>query len=333
MKYHNRNAKKNGKILRRIHSVHSLLFLFLFLQSITSLSQTKNKFFSTPDTLNQKRFILVSSGQAAIWISGMIGLNQEWYAQYPKSGFHFYNDMREWQQVDKVGHGWSAYFGSQLSTALFQWSGVKPKRAALYGTGVGIGFVTLIEILDAYSAEWGFSVGDISANISGSLLFGSQQWLWGEQRIQYKFSSHISNYPNSSEQRRANHLFGKSLPEKILKDYNHQTYWLSVNLSSFFKKTKFPKWLNVAVGYGASGMLGGYENKGLDKTTLEPFNFSDVKRIRQFYFSPDIDLSRIEWHGKKISWLKPFHFLKLKFPMPAIEWNTGGQLLFHPIYF
>lgn len=319
---------------RRLWSTCSLSLLFcLFFFSPDSNAQTFQHVFSPSDSFNKKRFIAVSSGQAAIWISGMVGLNNEWYANYPKSGFHFYNDIREWQQVDKAGHGWSAYFGAQLSTALFRWSGVKPKRAAMYGTGVGIGFVTLIEILDAYSAEWGFSVGDISANISGSLLFGAQEMAWGEQRIQYKFSSHISSYPMSNAQERAHHLFGKSPAEKVLKDYNHQTYWLSVNPFSFAKQSKFPKWLNVAVGYGADGMFGGYENKGIDKTTLQSFDFSAVQRIRQFYISPDIDFSRIEWHGKKISWLKPLHFLKLKFPMPTLEWNTGGQFVFHPLFF
>jgi hypothetical protein len=50
----------------------------------------------------------------------------------------------------------------------------------------------------------------------------------------------------------------------MLKDYNGQTYWLSVNLHSFYKGSKIPKWLNLAIGYGANGMLtGNGENNGL----------------------------------------------------------------------
>jgi hypothetical protein len=57
--------------------------------------------------------------------------------------------------------------------------------------------------------------------------------------------------------------FRESL-EQMLKDYNGQTYWLSVNLHSFYKGSKIPKWLNLAIGYGANGMLtGNGENNGL----------------------------------------------------------------------
>jgi hypothetical protein len=41
-------------------------------------------------------------------------------------------------------------------------------------------------------------------------------------------------------------VLGSSLGTNA-KDYNGQTYWLSVNLHSFIKA---PKWLNLAIGYG-----------------------------------------------------------------------------------
>jgi hypothetical protein len=43
-------------------------------------------------------------------------------------------------------------------------------------------------------------------------------------------------------------VLGSSLAEQILKDYNGQTYWLSVNLHSFYKGSKIPNgliWLLV----------------------------------------------------------------------------------------
>jgi hypothetical protein len=62
-------------------------------------------------------------------------------------------------------------------------------------------------------------------------------------------------------QYRQTNVLGSSLAEQMLKDYNGQTYWLSVNLHSFYKN---PKWLNLAIGYGANGMLtGNGENNGL----------------------------------------------------------------------
>jgi hypothetical protein len=74
--------------------------------------------------------------------------------------------------------------------------------------------------------------------------------------------------------------------EQILKDYNGQTYWLSVNLHSFYKGSKIPKWLNLAIGYGANGMLTGVKITGcfLKKNGAS----------RRFYLSLDVDLTKID---------------------------------------
>jgi hypothetical protein len=59
-------------------------------------------------------------------------------------------------------------------------------------------------------------------------------------------------------------VLGENFLQQTLKDYNGQTYWLSINVASFLSDdTRFPKWLNVAVGYGADGLIGGTENKFL----------------------------------------------------------------------
>jgi hypothetical protein len=108
---------------------------------------------------------------------------------------------------------------------------------------------------------------------------------------------------------------------------------MSVNPYAFIKKGKFPKWLNIAVGYGAEGMYGGYSNIGFDKVKNQTFDLSREKRIRQFYLSPDIDLSKIKIRGKTPAVLKALHFLKLKFPMPALEFNTKQQIKGHWLYF
>lgn len=310
------------------------LFLFIFISTNLFAQESGVKFFSFPDTINKNRLKTVTIGQGVIWFGSMIGLNQAWYAHYPRSRFQLYNDSKEWQQVDKTGHAWSAYWGAQFSSSLFRWSGISQKKAAIYGAGMGIAYESVIEILDGFSKEWGFSVGDMAANTAGSLLFATQEYAWQEQRIQYKFSStFFKKYPTSSEQNRANNLYGTSFFEHVLKDYNHQTYWLSVNAWSFAKESKLPKWLNIAVGYGANGMYGGYENFGLDKVTNQTYDLSYIKRTRQFYLAPDIDLGKIEFRGRKFKLLKALNVLKIKFPMPAIEFNTNGKFIFHPIYF
>lgn len=293
------------------------------------------------DTLNKTRLTTVCVGQGALWVGSMIALNQTWYANYPRSSFHLFDDNGEWNQIDKVGHAWSAYWGAQFSSSLFRWSGVSRKRSAVYGAAMGIAYESVIEILDGYSKKWGFSLGDMAANTSGSLLFASQEYAWGEQRIEFKFSTHRYNYPSTQLRNRADNLFGASPFERILKDYNAQTYWLSANLWLFNKKSKFPKWLNVSVGYGTDGLYGGFDNLKrdddnqivVDANGVPVFDRRDIVRTRQFYLAPDIDLSKIEIRGHRLKIFKLLNGLKLKFPMPALELNNQGKFRFHALYF
>ena len=298
-------------------------------------------FFTASDTVNRHRVHAVCIGQAGIWAGSLLALNQAWYAHYPRSAFHFFNDNHEWLQIDKTGHAWSAYWGAQFSASLFRWSGLSRQRSALYGAGMGIAYESVIEILDGFSKKWGFSYGDMLANTSGSLLFASQEMAWGEQRIEFKFSTHRYQYGDPMLQARADNLFGKSLPERVLKDYNAQTYWLSLNLHSFMKQSKFPKWLNLAVGYGADGLYGGFDNVQRDDNNQVVLNTSgqavfdrrDLARVRQFYLSPDIDLSKIEIHGRRPKLLRMLNGLKIKFPMPALELNSLGHWKLHAMTF
>ncbi|MBL7766419.1 MAG: DUF2279 domain-containing protein [Chitinophagaceae bacterium] len=308
------------------------LWAILLFSSINLCGLAQNHVFMPADSIHRPRLIGVCAGQAGIWVGSMIALNQAWYANYPRSKFHLFNDTGEWNQVDKVGHAWSAYWGAQFSSGLFRWAGVPRKRAALYGAGMGIAYESVIEILDGFSAEWGFSLADMAANTGGSLLYAGQEYAWGEQRIQFKFSSHRINYQDAELRQKANQLYGASLPERILKDYNGQTYWLSVNMASFAKTSRIPKWLNIAVGYGSTGLFGGYTNDWTDANGVY-HDRRDIARIRQFYLSPDIDLSKITIKGRKPKIFQLLNGIKLKFPMPALEWNTGGQWRMHGIYF
>jgi hypothetical protein len=129
-----------------------------------------------------------------------------------------------------------------------------------------------------------------------------------------------------------NSLFGNSSFERALKDYNGQTYWLSVNPSSFMRQDNCQV-TTVAqpfVGYGAEGMLGGFENSWEENG--EVINYGTVERLRQFYISPDIDFTRIKTNSATLKTV--FSVLNIiKIPAPALEINSKGKLKFHPLYF
>jgi len=273
------------------------------------------------DSLNTQRRNTVIVSEAVISSAVLIGLNQLWYSDYPKSNFHFINDNTQWLQMDKVGHAFSSYHIGRFGKEALQWSGVSRKNQLIYGSTLGLVFLSAVEVMDGYSSYWGASVGDIIANTSGTALYVSQELLWKEQRVIPKFSFHRTPYASVRP-----NVLGSSLNEQIIKDYNGQTYWLSVNLHSFAKDSKVPKWLNLAVGYGAEGMITG--NNALVNTVFLP----ESKRDRQFYFSFDADLTKIDTKSHFLRTVFSI-FNSVKIPAPSIEIRGRGDFKFHYFYF
>ena len=182
-------------------------------------------------------------------------------------------------------------------------------------------FPTIVEVFDGYSANWGASLGDVAANVSGTALYVSQELLWKEQRIVPKFSFHTTPYASARP-----NVLGSSIQEQILKDYNGQTNWLSANIHSFVKSSSIPKWLNVAVGYGAEGMITG--NDDLVNAVFLP----ESKRYRQFYLSLDLDLTKIETKSHFVKTILTV-FNSIKIPSPTFEIKGSGGTKFHLLYF
>lgn len=278
-------------------------------------------FLKPSDSLNPNRQKTVFIIEAAATSATLLALNQLWYKDYPKSKFHLINDNAQWFQMDKAGHVFSAYHIGRVGAEMLEWSGSDKKTQRLYGATLGFTFLSIVEIMDGFSAEWGASYGDIIANASGTALYISQDLLWNEQRITPKFSFHQTIYPTA----RPNTL-GKTWNEQILKDYNGQTYWLSANIVSFFPSSKIPKWLNLAVGYGAEGMITG------DDVLVNTVFLPESKRFRQFYLSFDVDLTRIETKNHTLKTIFSL-FNTIKIPAPTLELTGNGRLRGHAIYF
>jgi hypothetical protein len=278
----------------------------------------------------KKRQWLIGGATVAGYGGSFIFLNEAWYKGYPRSGFHTFDDIGEWKQIDKTGHAWTAYNTSRVTTSLWEWAGVDHNTSVLLASSTSLLYMLSIEYLDGRSAEWGWSWPDAGADLIGTSLYAAQEWIWKEQKVNLKFSSHYKQYSPASLHQRADDLFGKSLPERLLKDYNAQTYWLSFNLRAL-GADKWPNWLNVAIGYGAEGMFGGYENIAYDKAGAVIFDRRDIKRYRQWYLSPDIDLTRIKTKSKFLR--SAFSVLNiLKIPAPAVE-VANGKVKLHGLMF
>lgn len=302
-------------------------FFFIVLLTIAGNICNAQHTASKPDG---GRIAVAAGASAVFWAGTYIALNKAWYSNYPKSKFHFFNDNKEWNNMDKLGHAWTSYQIARASAELWKWTGMKNRTSVLIGGLSALAYQSIIEIQDGYSAEWGFSWGDMTANTIGASAFVAQEFCWGEQRTQIKFGYWPYRYGPEFIQR-SNDLFGSQPVERILKDYNSQTYWLSSNLNAYGVKAS-PTWLNMAFGYSSDLMLGATENKwtGKDGSAID---YKFIHRVRRFYFSPDIDFTRIKTNSNFLT--DTFFLLNaLKFIFaPSIEYNSRKKIKVHMFSF
>ena len=288
------------------------------------------------DTLRKPRIIIASTSQLVTYAGSLAGLYSLWYAQYDQGSFHFFDDTHTWMQMDKVGHVTTAY---QIGDGLYRinrWTGAGHRASMRWALLTGYSYQLAVEVFDGFSEAWGFSYSDQLANTLGTASFFFQQVFWEEQRLRWKYSFQPSGLTDGSgpEAQRARDLYGTALSEQWLKDYNGQTHWISANVWSLAgKPQRFPRWLNIALGYSVDGMLGAEVNAWqLESNDPRSVTYtSSVRRERQLLLSLDIDL----YHARlprALEFVKPL-FGVIKFPFPAVEWNSERGLRGHWFYF
>lgn len=298
------------------------LIIVLFITATNQFS-AQSSFFKASDSINKNRVLPVSIGIAGGWAGSMIGLHKVWYKNVEKTNFHTFNDGANWLQMDKVGHVYTNYKISLLTGDLLKWSGVKPTTASLFGTGIGLGYQTTLEFLDAYSKDWGFSWYDVASNTAGAGIYLAQELAWNEQRFHLKFSYHPTVYADIRPE-----VLGSNFQERLLKDYNGQTYWMSFNPFLFKENSSFPKWICFSLGYSVNAKLVGDKEEYTFTTDTGPFTYYSQ---REWLLSLDIDFSRIP---VKKPWLKTllkqFNYVKLPFPALILR---DGKLHGSALYF
>ena len=272
----------------------------------------------------KKRLIGVTVTASALYAGSMTGLYYLWYADYPKSSFHFINDCGQWLSMDKIGHVTSSYWIGRIGYESLRWSGVEKNKAIWYGGTWGFVYLTTVEIFDGFSEEWGASGCDLAANVIGTGLFIGQQLLWDDQPLTLKFSFSPSEYAEYRPD-----LLGESFIEQMVKDYNGQTYWLSANIASVLpESSKFPRWLDVSFGYSGEGMLGASSNP--PDFNGEPLPAFD--RYSQYLLSFDVDLTKIKTNNETLRLI--FNVIGfIKIPFPAVEFNRIDKVKWHWIYY
>lgn len=300
-----------------------LLFLAILLLSESGRAQPMpgTPTAADPSGINKGRFIGVVVSTAAFYTITLLLLKKQWYKK--RVPFHTFNDNREWLQMDKVGHAATAYCMSRGGYELMRWSGVDERASILTGGLLALLFQTTLEVYDGHAEGWGFSKGDMLANVAGTALFMGQQFGSGQQVVSMKYGFRKTIFPPYRP-----NLLGKTTGQQMLKDYNGQQYWLSVNLASVLPVgERFPCWLNLDVGYSGSGMIGGHDNPVVFDADGNEVKFT---RYRQFFISPDADFSRIGTFSPSLQrFIGTVQFFKI--PAPSLEYSRVKGLRFHPL--
>jgi len=279
-----------------------LSIAFILFHLVTSAQQDSVK-------NNQSGKIRLIAGTSAVYGLSVLGMNELWYKNYEHSSFHWIDDSGEWLQMDKTGHFLSTYVISRSLSAGLQSVGISRRYSVLWASGIATLGISTIEVFDGFSAGWGASGSDLIANASGAILFAIQDLAWKQEKIIPKISWHPTNYASFRPD-----LLGKTFPEKLLKDYNGHTLWLSFNLKSLTGIEFLPSWLCFSMGYGAEGMTSGY-----DDPSMQPY----FERYRQYYLSFDADFSKINTRSKAINKIL-YHLNFIKIPFPALVFSPSG---------
>src|SRR5574343_1127104 len=119
----------------------------------SSGNSSQDSLINKPSPSHKKRVLFVAGTHIVLWAATYTALNKAWYKGYPKSKFHFFNDMNEWNGMDKAGHVWTAYQLSKASAHSWAFAAMNKKKSIIYGSASGLAFQSLIEIQDGFSRQ------------------------------------------------------------------------------------------------------------------------------------------------------------------------------------
>ena len=285
----------------KIRSFNYLFLLFSLLIQISYSAQKKNKRDST-----KKKNIILNTTALAVTSLSYYGLYNLWYKKYPQTSFHFFNDLEEWNYIDKAGHIYSSYQLARKSHLFLVKKDIENpvEKSCFYS----LFFMLGIEVLDGFSKEWGFSNYDLLSNFIGTGIFYFQEKKFKRQLLKLKFSSHLSPYAIYRPS-----LLGENVSQRIFKDYNGQTYWLTFDLNNKIQeRLKVFKYLNFSLGYSIDGFVGARNNN-----IVNCANCNEINRQSQLLLSIDLDLSEIKTKNRALQLLLN-SFSIIKFPAPTI---------------
>jgi Predicted periplasmic lipoprotein (DUF2279) len=204
----------------------------------------------------------------------MFALNTDYGATnwgWGSSPFHFYDEGFFGRDtyalgMDKLGHAYTSYMISEYFTQRIAHSNDNRAGAALTGAIWGLGVQTMVEVLDGFSGDYGFSKQDYIANMAGagfSLLRSTVPGM--AEKVDFRMEYKPSGIEGFSP----------------VSDYSGQKYLLAIKLAGFEQFEDTPlRFVELQAGYFARGSL-----------EAERLAGAELRRVP--YFAVGVNLSEL----------------------------------------
>jgi Predicted periplasmic lipoprotein (DUF2279) len=213
-----------------------------------------------------------------VWIDTTLMLAANLYFGMGSDGwgtkpFHFENEGWFGKDtyalgMDKLGHAYGGYLYSDYFTQRIAHSGGDATGAGITGAILGFGMQTVVEVLDAYSTDYGFSNGDLISDAVGagfSMLRSTVPGLSSKLDFRMEYNPWATG----------------SKEFKPFNDYTSQKYLLALKLSGFEQFEDTPlRFVELQAGYFARG-FGPKGRPATGELRREPyvaigFNFAEL---------------------------------------------------------
>ena len=285
-------------------------------------------FLKNDSVLSVKRFAIVNGSTLLALGGSFYFVNNAWWIDSKKS-FHFDaggsgisdafklgRDATYAKGLDKLGHFYSGRIISDLYVRAIRWSGKTEEKSLLWGGILGTTVHAFVEVKDAYSPNWGFSVYDFMSGSLGSFYpyFQSKSRFLKSLDLKYSYYPKYNYYYDFIKRRR----------NDFMDDYMNATFWFTFNPKRYKPTSNWPKWLGISAGIGVDETLNNYY------VNMSGGIGDYGKGGYEFYLAPDIDFEGLL--PKRPFWQTLAHALNyIKFPTPAIRLSKDAK--FMPVHF
>lgn len=155
--------------------------------------------------------------------------------------------------ADKLGHMFSNYAIARGTTQILRGSGWHPVTASLVSSGLTLSFFTMLEIKDGFHRGFGFSWGDMVANVTGNVLAQSMENI---PALDERFDIRLEYQPTPEF---VDMLIQNGVVDAA-EDYSGQTFMLVYHLGTVpflvdELELEWPRYFDLAVGFQAINFL------------------------------------------------------------------------------